>query len=510
MMGPIDYTTQVQQPFEAGMQGFQAGFGIRNALDQRQMQQQAMQAAQAKQAQAQADQQRMNEAMAEAVDDPRKLPALMIQFPQFADKWKHGVEALTQQERQAQISTFSDISNALASGRTDIAVSLIKRDAAARRNSGMEDQAKAAEAMAAVTEQDPQAALFTYLGRLNGIPGGEKVAEGISKLWAEKRLQRGEARTEQLHGPAVQQAQEQARLTGAQATTAQVAAANAPTATGLANAATAAGTAAVVAGTRNTESMIAERGAQIQLAVRRFGLDAQRLWFDRDKFTSETQMRMAEFSQASTKLPDDARKLVNESVVASVAAEASGERMLALASKLEDAGGSEGLAGKGWELVKRSFGGEDGITALRKEYDGIKMTEVMKFLPPGAASNYEMQLAMKPFPDSTADAKLVADWLRGRAKLANYAAALESAKSEWVNANGSLGGARKEMSVGGVKVPTGANFDSFARQFVHGKADAIQSQQSMRYVRQAPYLAPYLQQPAGTSDPTHGAPYVAP
>jgi hypothetical protein len=175
-MGPIDYTMQVQQPFESALQGFKAGTGIRQIMDERAQ----AESAAAQQAQLQAD-------LAAASQDPKQLPGLMVRYPQLAKELKHGWDVMNGEQQQASLSHAAEVFGALQSGRPDVAQSVLKTRATALRNSGDEEGAKRAEDMAQWAERHPDS-LKTSIGlRLAAIPGGDKVIEGASKLGTEQR-----------------------------------------------------------------------------------------------------------------------------------------------------------------------------------------------------------------------------------------------------------------------------------------------------------------------------------
>lgn len=175
-MGPIDYTLQVQQPFESALQGFKAGAGIRQVVDERAQ----AESVAAQQAQLQAD-------LAAASQDPKQLPGLMVRYPQLAKELKHGWDVMNGEQQQASLSHASEVFAALQSGRPDVARSVLTTRATALRNSGDEEGAKRAEDMAQWAERHPDS-LKTSIGlRLAALPGGDKVIEGAVKLGGEQR-----------------------------------------------------------------------------------------------------------------------------------------------------------------------------------------------------------------------------------------------------------------------------------------------------------------------------------
>jgi hypothetical protein len=104
------------------------------------------------------------------------------------------------------------------------------------------------------------------------------------------------------------------------------------------------------------------------------------------------------------------------------------------------------------------------------------------------ATDKDIELALKGLPPETADAAVLASFLRGMAKMSQYDAVAESAKSEWVNSNGTLGRANKDIDIGGIQVPKGTTYVDFARQFMDQRAQDLAADQSGRAVSGRGYM----------------------
>lgn len=175
-MGPMNYALDVQQPFQAALQGFQAGNAMRQVADQR---------AQAEQQQA--SQLAMQTDLAAAAKDQRLLPGLMVKYPQLSEQLKRGWDVMSAEQQRGNMEHAAQVYAALSSGRPDVAQQTLRDRAAALRNSGDEQGAKTAEDMARWSEMDPES-LKTSVGlRLAALPGGDKVIEGAVKLGTESR-----------------------------------------------------------------------------------------------------------------------------------------------------------------------------------------------------------------------------------------------------------------------------------------------------------------------------------
>lgn len=190
-MGPIDYSTQVQAPFQAAAQGYQFGAAMRNdqqaqadrlqaqALEQ-QKQQQAMAAAQAQQA-----------AIQRLVSNPnptaQDFAAATIAVPGMREQFKQAHEMRGAEQAKSDLGHVSQVYAALSQNKPDIAIGLMTDRAAALRNSGREEDAKHLDVMANVAKQSPGMARTMAGLYLSSVPGGDKVIEGVTKLGGEQR-----------------------------------------------------------------------------------------------------------------------------------------------------------------------------------------------------------------------------------------------------------------------------------------------------------------------------------
>ena len=179
---------------------------------------------------------------------------------------------------------------------------------------------------------------------------------------------------------------------------------------------------------------------------------------------------------------------MNDSAVAAVGSEQAAGRMLDLASRLEQQGGGYGTFSGINAWVRNATGNQDAWTQTRQEYVRLRNTQAIKSLPPGPATDRDIELALKGFPAENADARTVASFLRGMAKMAQYEAVAESAKAEWVNSVGSLGRATRDIDIGGVQVPKGTTYVDFARQFMDQRAQDLAATQAGRAVSGRGYM----------------------
>lgn len=453
-MGPIDYSIDVASPFQSALQGFQGGAAVKQVLDQRALAEQQA----AAQAQMRTD---LAALAAKKEASGADYAAVMTKYPQLSEQLGRSWTALNTSQQQSKLQSGTQAYAALQSGRTDLAEKLFRDRALAARNSGAEDEAKQAETMAELIKLNPETARTSIALSLASHMGPDKFATTFSTL--------GEEARKTANAPAEQaKAEAEAKIKG-------VDAANAAEAAALKNA--------------DTRSQIQERAARLSL--------------DKDKLTSEIETKLYELNQKAGTLGEDAKKLINDSTIAAVSADQAAGQMLDLAGRLEKEGGGFGAASKASEWLKQATGSQDAMSLMRAEYTKLRNTQAVKNLPPGAASDADVKLAMQGFPPETADAQLLAGFLRGMAKLQQMESVSKSADAEWVNAVGHRGKPKTDIEVDGIKVPAGSTFVDFSRQFMQRRTDERAAAQAQQQVQGRGYMR--FAQPQGTTPAASGA-----
>ncbi|EPL5830117.1 hypothetical protein PC907_004002, partial [Acinetobacter baumannii] len=120
----------------------------------------------------------------------------------------------------------------------------------------------------------------------------------------------------------------------------------------------------------------------------------------------------------------------------------------------------------------------DDQNAMIREYTRLRNSEAIKSLPPGPATDKDIELALKGLPPETADSTTITSFLRGYAKLNQRDAAYKQMQAEWVNQVGNMGSTKRDVEVLGVKVPAGTTFNGYATKNI-GKALKHQANQAV-------------------------------
>lgn len=448
-MQPMDYRIQVQNPFEGAIRGVQAGVNLAGVMDKQAEQQRQLEL----QRQMQTDLGGLAMKVKDGTAGAQDFASTVVKYPQLSEHFKRGFDMMSADQQQARLGQATQVYAALNANKPEIAQQLLAEQEAAARNSGNEKDAQAAATLSKLISMSPETAKTSTGLMLSSVMGPDKFTATFTGLGGEQR-----AREKQPFEVATAAATALQKVAEAH---------NTPVRLFLENSNT-------LATIRNIDSQIGER--------------SQRLGLDRDKLQSEVEMKLYELGQKQGQLTDDAKKIVNDSTVAATTADQAAGQMLDLATRMENEAMGSGLTAKGGELYKQYMGSQDAVTSLRQEYTRLRNTQAIKMLPPGPATDKDIALAMKGFPDETADPKTMASFLRGMAKMNQYAAVNESAKAEWVNAVGHLGKPKTDITIDGVKIPAGTTFVDFARQYMPSKTEQRGKEQSQAQVPNASYM----------------------
>lgn len=406
----LAYQQNVANPLQQAFSGYQAGLQMRQQQDKQ---------AQLQQQQAEAAQMKADLAGLASIENPtpQDFQAVMLKWPTLAENLKTPYQQLTEQQAAAKRGNALNIYAALDAGQTDTAKTILQRQLDAALNSGNQMEADTAKSLLQQIEIDPKIARTTAGLYLASTMGVEKFGDTWTKLQEEGRTQR-------LASVKFNQELASLDLTQAQINKER-------------------------ADTRRIEAVIGKTNK-----------DAQQVAMDVKLKQLELQQKLA---GGGVELSGDAEKLINTAVQDQV-------NLTSLANQYDSLAGqittelSSGAPAQAAETIKRVWGSEDEVTRIRQEYTRLRNSQVLQSLPPGVASDKDIEIAMGAFPKETASPDAIASFLRGMAKLNRYDANLNGAKAEWVSQIGTLRPATRDITVGGTKIPKGTTFGEAVNQ----------------------------------------------
>lgn len=311
---------------------------------------------------------------------------------------------LRDEEREAALQSTTGIYTALRTGNKDVAVKLIKTQAEAARNAGDEDTATIMSDWASLAERDE---------------AGAKTVEDLFGFTI-AQMPGGDKAIESAMKFAAEPTVQLKRLADIGYTEAQ------------------------------TNKLMAE--------TKKLGLES-------DQIVSEIE-KAKKALPAGISLSAAAEKNVNDAVLLAAKANSLAAQYTTLAADFDKAITTAGVGARLTEQISKIFGTEKEPTALRQEFLRLRNTAVLEMLPPGVASDKDIEIALAAFPTETSAPANIAGFLRGMSKLQAYEGAVNNAQAEWIQQNGTLGTARASMKVGNRTVNLGDKFTDFIKSYV--------------------------------------------
>jgi hypothetical protein len=182
-MQPNDYSgafSTLPSPADAMMSGFKNGMVIKDAREK----EEAQKAAAAAEAQ-------MNNEMFELSKNPTTegIARMTVKYPKLSESYKRTYDMLDPAERQAKMTTASQVYAALEAKNPTIASDLLMRQAEGQRNAGNAKEAEASETQAKMIRENPEIAKIVAGKLLAVTMGPDKFAATFKAIGEEKRAE---------------------------------------------------------------------------------------------------------------------------------------------------------------------------------------------------------------------------------------------------------------------------------------------------------------------------------
>ena len=96
---------------------------------------------------------------------------------------------------------------------------------------------------------------------------------------------------------------------------------------------------------------------------------------------------------------------------------------------------SSGWQARAGSAIKDFFGSQDEVSEIRTEFTRIKNLEVIGSLPPGVASDKDIEIVSAGFPDANANPKVLYNWLKSYANIQRADAEFNRFKAAYISKN---------------------------------------------------------------------------
>jgi hypothetical protein len=162
-------------------------------------------------------------------------------------------------------------------------------------------------------------------------------------------------------------------------------------------------------------------------------LDIQRLQAEASQTSAEASRLQAENYKGD--LSVTAEKAINKAEDDAAIAGGARARALNLLSQYETISMTSGKAGALWEDLKKFLGTEDDVSRLKLDFTNFVQGGILAALPPGVASDKDIELASAGFPNKDWNPEQIQRWLKGQAKLRAIDSERARFKSKWISDN---------------------------------------------------------------------------
>ena len=184
LMQPINYTVDVQSPFESALGGFKLGAGvaeIQAAQQRRELERKALEQAQTAQTE-----------LANLFKNPNATATDYARVTAFLPKDQaatvlSGFEAQTKEQQQNTLRQGTQVYTAIKSGNLPVAEMQLKEQATALRNAGREKEAQGYDDLSNLIRLNPTGAQTTIALTIAGLPGGKEFLESADKTLSTQR-----------------------------------------------------------------------------------------------------------------------------------------------------------------------------------------------------------------------------------------------------------------------------------------------------------------------------------
>ncbi|EJM1976061.1 phage DNA ejection protein [Escherichia coli] len=210
------------------------------------------------------------------------------------------------------------------------------------------------------------------------------------------------------------------------------------------------------------------------IAAQRLALDQQEFGFKMQQAQEKAQQLISEAPKLSVNMEKGIETAVNNATASSNSANS----MSALAQQFRAEKPTTGLFGNAQNMFAKLTGSDTTLRDLRIRQNALVNSQVLKFLPPGPATNKDVEIVRQGAPTDMDNPETVARWLDAMANLERRNAQFNEFKAEWMSANGNPGQSRNGGQILGLDVKKGESLGSAVKRYMSMNTDAAPAQDS--------------------------------
>ena len=172
-----------------------------------------------------------------------------------------------------------------------------------------------------------------------------------------------------------------------------------------------------------SQSSLARQQTQDAIAQRRLDLEQQRIEVEKERL------------KRGKALTNQDRAVILDAQKAAEASETNVYTMTRLAKQYEADPPLAGFRGTVVEAWNDTLGTQDEQSRMKTEFQNIVNTGIINSLPPGVASDKDIEMARSGFMNKNWNSDQIAQYLRGMAKLSAFNTERDNLKAKWVSEN---------------------------------------------------------------------------
>jgi hypothetical protein len=214
---------------------------------------------------------------------------------------------------------------------------------------------------------------------------------------------------------------------------------------------------------------VTSQGQQVTMRGQDITARGQNMTQQNSQLAAGSRIEAARIRQEGNGFPDlsvNMEKTLDSAITTATESEAAASRLDSLADQFQASTISGGKRGQLEEFFKEATGSEDFQTELRKQFVQLKNERVINNLPPGVASDRDIEIFMAGYPKDFSNKDYVASFMRGMAKTERAKADLNNFKAEWISQNGNPGQNKSPFEYNGVPIETGVSLKKAYDQYI--------------------------------------------
>ena len=156
------------------------------------------------------------------------------------------------------------------------------------------------------------------------------------------------------------------------------------------------------------------------------------------------------------------------------------EKAQDLASRFSSTEMPAGFQGSANEMLKNFLGTQDQVTSLRQEFTRLRNNFIVEGLPQGPATDKDIEMVAKGFPEGTSNPQEIANFLSAMARVQKAKSQYIEFQSNFLLENGNLTKAKRDFIFGDTKIKKGESLRNAYDRYTKDEREANKEMQEQQ------------------------------